>query len=173
MSKRVRKYLLIMLAALLLSGCGKEQAAPSEPPGKLIGLTYSKSGGMERGNDFYIRINSGRIETMAYFDPNKLEDIQVQDLELDAQSWEAIETAITQLWPVLEEKEHEKANSLLYRIMNGFRNGAPMIRDSGDRTDFSLIWETEEGTVTISYRWDNSEPLYFELATLLKALAPQ
>ena len=83
MSKRVRKYLLIMLAALLLSGCGKEQAAPSEPPGKLIGLTYSKSGGMERGNDFYIRINSGRIETMAYFDPNKLEDIQVQTVSAE------------------------------------------------------------------------------------------
>ena len=76
MSKRVRKYLLIMMAALLFSGCGKEKTAPSEPPGKLVGLTYSKSGGMERGNDFYIRIKNGQIEAIEYFNLEELEDIE-------------------------------------------------------------------------------------------------
>ena len=173
MSKRVRKYLLIMMAALLFSGCGKKQAAPPEPPGKLVGVTYSRSGGMERGNDFYIRIKSGRIEAMEYFDLEVLEDIQVKDLELDAENWEAVEAMLTQMWPTLEEKEPQKKRSRLYWMLNGFWEGEPMILDGGDRTDFSLTWETGEGTVTIPYRWDNSDPLYFELASLLMTLVPQ
>ena len=173
MSKRVRKYLLIMMAALLFSGCGKEQTAPSEPPGKLVGLTYSKSGGMERGNDFYIRIKNGQIEAMEYFDWEELEDIEIKDLELDSEVWGNIEEIVAQMWPTLEEKVPEKKRSRLYWILNGFWDGEPMILDGGDRTDFSLVWETDEGAVTIPYRWDNSDPMNFELATLLMALAPQ
>ena len=173
MSQRVRKYLLIMLAALLFSSCGKEKAAPSEPLGKLIGLTYNRSGGMERGSDFYISISNHWIEAMEYFDLEALEDVRVKDLPLDAEHWEAIEASVTQLWPTLEEKAPQKKRSRLYWILNGFWDGEPMMLDGGDSTELSLVWETEEGTVTIPYRWDNSEPLYFELATLLKALAPQ
>ena len=167
-----RKWLILLTMALMFSGCSNRQVAPAEPPGILIGLEYSRSGGMERGNDFYIRIMGSRIEALEYSDPEDLEDIRLKDLPLDAQIWESIETTVAQMWPALEEKAPQKKRSRLHWILNGFWFGEPMILDGGDSTELSLVWETEEGALTIPYRWDNSDPLYNQLVVLLEALAP-
>ena len=173
MSRRVQTYLLIIMAAFLFFGCGRQQAVSTEPPGKLAGVIYDRRVGMVRGEDFYIHAEKDRVRSMTYFDMETADYIEAEDVPLEESSWDAIEASVLQMWPSLEEKVPQKKRSRLYWILNGFWNGEPMALDGGDRTEFSLVWETEEGTVTVPYRWDNSDPLYFELATLLKALAPQ
>ena len=158
---------------MLLPGCGKQPTAPAEPPGKLVGVVYERGGSMERGNDYYVSVTEERIELIKYFDTQEMDYIETEDVPLDESRWEDIESAVFKLWPTLEEKEPKKNRSVLSWMFNGFSGGEPMLRDGGDYTNFSLVWETSDGVVTSDYRWNNSEPLYYELATLLKALAPQ
>ena len=162
-----------MLATLLLSGCGSQPETPAEQPGKLAGVIYDRTVGMERGSDFHISIGQEKILSMEYFDTQSLDYIEVGDIPLEEGFWESVETTVMQMWPMLEEKESPKEKSRLRQLLSGIFDKEPTVLDGGDRTDFSLVWETGEGTVTVAYRWDNSEPLYYELATLLKALAPQ
>lgn len=174
MSRRLRESLeVMMILSLLFAGCGTQQEVPPELPGKLVGVSYDRTVGMERGSNFSVSIERDKILSMEYFDSEELEYIEVQDVPLEEGIWESVETAVTQMWPTLQEKVPQEKRSRLYWILSGFRDGEPMVLDGGDRTDFSLVWETAEGTVTIPYRWDNSDSQYFELAALLKALAPQ
>lgn len=173
MSGRLRKSLkVIMVLSLLFAGCGTQQEAAPEPPGKLVGVSYDRTVGMEWGSNFSVSIGRDTVLSMQYFDSEELEYVELQDIPMEEGVWEAVETTVTQMWPTLEEKEPEQKKSRLHRILNGFFGGEPMVLDGGDRTGFSLVWETGEGTVTIPYRWDNSDPLYTELAALLKALVP-
>ena len=164
---------MVMLAAWLISGCGKQQPVSTEPPGKLSGVIYDRKVGMVRGEDFYINVARDRIRSITYFDLETIDYIESENVPLEEGTWEAIEASVLQLWPTLEEKVPQKKRSRLYWILNGFWEGEPMILDGGDSTDLSLVWESEEGTQIIPYRWDNSDTLYYELAKQLMALAPQ
>jgi len=167
--KAMAAGVMAVLTLLLgMMGCGKTQIVPTVPeektvPGALIGIHYSRTSGMIAGYDFEVRLNKDEIEYTSFY-PG---DMGGQDAEekthipITEKQWSDVETVLLDLSPVLEELES---------VTGKPSTGEELLLDGGDHQSLSLVWQTEEGTEEIGYRWP-SDRRVLTLIAMLQELA--
>ena len=166
MKNRIRILWLVM-SALIFSGCGgKAEIAPSQPPGTLAAIDYSRTVGMVWGENFSVRVSPEEIVYIEFFVENDSEYRIETGIPLEEDRWQQLETAVLALWPDLTEVRPEK-ESLWKRF---FKKEEPFLLDGGDSSSLTLEWETEDGTVSAAYTWKNDDPKAWHLIDLLHAL---
>ena len=164
----------MLILPLFLFGCSQKtdkdiQTLVKEPPGTLVGVSYSYHVGMVWGADFEITVDPEQIRDMRYFQMDESDYIEVQGIPMNAAYWNTIEASVLKLFPNLQEKKPVQKKLSFWEKLFGPKE-LPMVLDGGDETFFSLTWETLEGTVTVSYHWDSSKEGAMDLVEVLKSL---
>lgn len=151
-------------------GSSRMQTDPSQPPGTLIGVMYSCSGGMDIRNDFFIWLSPEAIVEAFYYpeEPPKgvgwHERFDKENVPVTAEQWADVEQVVMELYPMLKPEPERKSN-LWSRL--GYWFGAV---DGNDSFSMTLIWDTEEGEQKIRYSTPNDDRIH-TLIALLKELA--
>lgn len=152
-------------------GSSRIQTAPSQPPGTLIGVMYSCSGGMDIRNDFFIWLSPEAIVEAFYYpeEPPKgvgwHERFDKENVPVTAEQWTDVEQVVLELYPLMKPKPEPRIDlwSSLGRWLGG-------VKDEGSSSSITLIWDTEEGEQRITYSSPNDKRIS-TLVALLKELA--
>ena len=156
MKNRIRILWLVM-SALIFSGCGgKAEIAPSQPPGTLAAIDYSRTVGMVWGENFSVRVSPEEIVYIEFFVENDSEYRIETGIPLEEDRWQQLETAVLALWPDLTEVRPEK-ESLWKRF---FKKEEPFLLDGGDSSSLTL----EQGETCESKREKSRIELGFKVA---------
>ena len=175
MTGRILGWLSVMLILpVFLFGCspktGKDiQPLVKDPPGTLVGVSYSYHVGMVWGDDFEITAGPEQIRYMRYFQMDERDYMEVQGIPMNTAYWKNIEASVLELFPNLQENKPVQKKLSFWEKLFGPKE-LPMVLDGGDETSFSLTWETPEGTVTVSYHWNSSKEGAMDLVEVLRSL---
>ena len=166
MKKRIR-VLLILMGALILSGCGgKAGTAESQPLGTFAAIEYGRRVDMVWGENYSVRVAPEEIVFIDYFVEEDRDYRFESGIPLENGQWQALETAALELLPGLTEIKPKK-ETLWERLL---KKEKPFLMDGADSSSLSFDWQTEDGIVSVSYNWDNDDPKAQELFELLYAL---
>ena len=159
-------FLWAAMSVMLLFGCGpRDNAADAgQIPGELAAIEYSRTVGMVRGEDFFVRVNQREIQSMEYFVEEISEYRFEEGLPLEKGQWQQLETAALALWPTLTEVKPKK-ETLWERLFP-----LPEPLDGGDSSRLVFDWDTPEGIVSTEYSWKYNDPKAQQLFALLHAL---
>ena len=169
----------VLALTMLFAGalCRKQRVGGSQiqtesplPPGTLIGVMYSCSGGMNIRNDFFIWLSPEAIVETFYY-PEKPpkgvgwhERFDKENILITAEQWAEVEHAVLEIYPLMKP-EPERKSGLWSRLGHWF--GAV---DGNDSLSITLIWNTEVGEQKIRYSFTDDDRIH-ALITLLKELA--
>ena len=151
MTNRALTALFCVLLCLMgMGGCKKETA--NQPTGKLVGISYEYTVGSIYGDNKCISLNTDEIEYAECFSEELLEYIVVESVPLDEEIWKVGHDLVMAAYPYLSEiTEPTPLEKLKERFFEA------QVLDGGDETLLTLVWETEEGTVTKDYGIGYSE----------------
>ena len=166
--------LILLLAGTLYlkrqGGASPVQNKPGEPPGTLLGIMYSYSGGMTVRNDFFIWLSPDAIVETFYYpeEPPKgvgwHECLTKEDVPITAGQWTDVEQVVLELYPLMEPKPERRSG-----ILGSLASWLGAV-DESSSSGITLIWDTEEGEQRIKYSSPNDKRIS-TLVALLKELA--
>ena len=169
--KRIAAILLVTAMILsLFTACKKQEpqpVIPEEPklPGTLIGVSYATGGGMEARSEFSIRLNRQEIEHAEFWPEEYTEEMEVcEQVPITEQQWAEVEALILGMYRAGALNACQPGSASENSFLDSF------VLDGGDYTNFSLIWETEDGSVEIGYSWPGDQRV-ITLTALLQELA--
>ena len=161
------RILLIAMSVLILSGCGGQpETASPQPPGTLAAIEYSRRVDMVRDENYSIRVTPMEIVSVEYFSEEDNGYRSETGIPLEEGQWQQLETAALAVLPGLTEIGPQK-DTLWGRL---FKKEAPFLRDGTETDVLTLSWETEDGTVSVSYGWGYDDPNMQELISMLRSL---
>ena len=143
---------------------------PAAPPGTLIGVMYSDSGGMTIRNDFFIWLSPDAIVETFYYpeEPPKgvgwHERFDKENVPITAEQWADVEQIVMELYPLMKPEPERKSS-----IWSGLGHWFGAV-DGNNSSSVTLIWDTGEGEQRIPYSYPDDDRI-FTLITLLKELA--
>ena len=144
MTRQTIALFCVLLCLMGMGGCKKEIA--NQPTGKLVGISYKRTVGSIYGEDRFIRLSTDEIEYAECFSEEILEYIVVESVPLDGEIWKVGHDLVMAAYPYLSEiTEPTPVDRLKDRFLEA------QILDGGDEILLTLVWETEEGTVTKDY----------------------
>ena len=162
-----KRILCLAMVMLIFSGCGgTAEAAPPQPRGTLAAIAYSRRVDMVRDENYSVRVTPGEIESIEFFVEADSDYRFETGVPLDKGRWEELESAALELLPGLTEIKPQK-QTLWTRL---FQKTLPLPKDGADSSTLSFDWETEDGIVSIEYKWKHDDPKAQELFELLYAL---
>lgn len=162
-----KRILCLAMVMLMFSGCGgKAEAAPPQPLGTLAAMEYSRKVDMVWGENYSVRVTPGEIESIEFFVEADSDYRFESGVPLKEGQWEELESAALELLPGLTESKPKK-ETLWERL---FKKEDPFLLDGADSSTLSFDWETEDGIVSIEYKWQHDDPKAQELFELLYAL---
>ena len=150
MTRRTIALFCVLLCLMGMGGCKKEIA--NQPTGKLVGISYKRTVGSIYGEDKFIRLRTDEIEYAECFSEALLEYIVVESLPLDGEIWKVGHDLVMAAYPYLSEITEP---TTVERLKDRFLEA--QVLDGGDETLLTLVWETEEGSVTKDYGIGYSE----------------
>ena len=165
--KRHIRILFFAMAMLIFSGCGgKAGTATPQPLGTLAAIEYSRRVDMVWGENYSVRVSPSEIVFVEYFVEEDSDYRFETGIPLKEDQWQQLETTVLELLPGLTEIKPQK-EALWKRL---FKKEEPFLLDGADSSTLSFAWQTEDGTVSVSYNWKNDDPNMQELISLLKSL---
>lgn len=136
-----------------------------ELPGTLIGVVYAAGSGMMARSDFQIRVNRNEVEHTRFWPEEYTDEMEVREhVPITQQQWADVEALILGMYRVGALHACQPSSASENSILDYF------VLDGGDYTDFSLVWETEDGSVEIGYSWPGDQRV-ITLTALLQELA--
>ena len=144
MFKRFLTLCFILLCALSMGGCKEEIA--NQPTGKPIGISYEHRAGSIYGDDISISVSTEEIVYAECFSEEILEYILVEHTPMDPELWDTAEGLLMAAYPYLTEVTEPTWTD---RMRERFQRAT--ILDGGDDETLTVVWETENGSVTKSY----------------------
>ena len=144
MTNRVLALFCVLLCLVGMGGCRKEIA--NQPTGELVGISYERTVGSVYGEDKTIRMSAHEIIYAECFSEETLEYAVVEAVSMDEGVWEAGRGLVLAAYPYLTEITEPTP---MERLKDRFLKA--QVLDGGDETLLTLVWETEDGTVTKDY----------------------
>ena len=168
--KRVMAMVLATVMALTgLTGCRKNEPQPEVPPvyelpGTLVRVNYATGGGMAAHSEFQICLNRQEVEYTEFWPEDEYsDDIRIREhIPITEQQWADVELVILELY------QEGLLKAYASKPKNNFTD--VIVLDGGDYTNFSLIWETKDGTMEMGYSWPGDRRIS-TLMDLLRELA--
>ena len=161
------RILCLAMAMLMFSGCGgKAKAAAPQPLGTLAAIEYGRRVDMVWGENFSVRVIPEEIVFIDYFVEEDRDYQFGSGIPLEDGQWQQLETAALELLPGLTEIKPKK-ETLWERL---FKKEEPFLLDGADSSTLSFDWKTEDGIVSVSYRWKHDDPNAQQLIEGLYAL---
>ena len=169
MTKRALTLFCVLLCLIGMGGCKGEIA--NQSTGKLIGISYKRTVGSVYGENIYISLTSDEITYAECFSEGQSDYVITEHVSIESHTWEAAHTLVTAAYPYMTEITEPTP---LQRMKERFL--ASRVLDGGDDTVITLVWETENGTVTKDYKTayaQETTQLELWLADLAVATAAQ
>ena len=169
--KRIAAILLVTVMMLsVFAACKKQEPQPVIPevpelPGTLTGVGYATGSGMMARSDFQIRVNRNEVEHTRFWPEEYTDEMEVREhVPITQQQWADVEAVILDLYQDGMLKAYQPKTDTKNDPMDTY------VLDGGDYTNFSLVWETEDGSVEIGYSWPGDQRV-ITLTALLQELA--
>ena len=87
----IRMLPLLVIAALLLSGCG------AKSNGEITQIIFNRGHGSMWGNQFYIKISPEEIVSARYIPEGQWDLVTVENLPIPYEQWHKVKSAVEQL----------------------------------------------------------------------------
>lgn len=161
MRRRIILGLLLIPMLISLGGCAEKSIADVTP----IRVIFNRTHGSVWGDQFYMDICPEEITSTRFFSKINFSNEQVtqENVSITEEQWAAVEAAVTDLRPLLEEVKNP---SLLKRIINSRH---PTV-DGHLTRRLTLVFETDDEPLSIEYNCPHSDQTT-ELEQLLEELA--
>lgn len=161
MKTRIILGLLLIPMLISLGGCAEKDITDATP----VRVIFNRTHGSVWGDQFYMDICPEEITSTCFFSKINFSNEQVvqENVSITAEQWSAVEAAVTDLRPLLEEV---KKPSLLKRIISSRH---PTV-DGHLTRRLTLVFETDDEPLSIEYNCPHSDQTT-ELEHLLEELA--
>lgn len=142
---------------------------------KLAGVEYANVNGMVYDDDLYMNIEQGRVVSARYFDNESDRDDDYADIEnipITQEQWSAIENALLDVLPVMEQKVEKKTSVLGKLLLKNLRDNVEMT-DGPQYTSVSLTWEDQTGSrIKVDYYNPDDRRFNTVIQLMREAVAP-